>query len=86
MESMPYLIFRLHNSLYAVRASYVREMFYLPMLVPLEESPPFIAGVLNLRGKIVPVIDLDVRFGHAPGQRNLTDAVVVLDAGDVLTG
>lgn len=47
-------------------------------LSPLEESPSFISGVVNLRGKIIPVVDLQARFGREPEKYHLTDCVVIL--------
>ncbi len=84
--SCPYLLFRLHESLYAVRAVQVREIIWLPGLTPIEESPPYITGVFNLRGKIVPVIDLDVRFGHQRHRYQISNSVVVMEMENRLMG
>ncbi|MCG9884065.1 MAG: chemotaxis protein CheW [Cyanobacteria bacterium] len=78
MVGTAYLIFELHGVAYAAAASRIREVFYLPELLPMAEAPPEIAGVLNLRGEILPVLDLDRRFGRRPPPYRLTDSVVVL--------
>jgi purine-binding chemotaxis protein CheW len=57
----------------------VREILWLPELTPLEETPGYVTGVLNLRGRIVPVIDLDARFGRNPPRYQLTDSLIVLE-------
>lgn len=86
MEKQPYLIFSLSGELFAIAASVVREMFWLPELTPMEEAPPSIAGVLNLRKKIVPVTDLNMLFGHACIRYNLTDSIIALEAEDRIIG
>lgn len=80
MENTPYLIFRLHGMKFGVKATSVQQIISLPELTPLEESPHYVAGVLNLRGRIVPVIDLDMRFNHPSQRYEVSDAVVVLEA------
>ena len=79
MEATSFLIFRLRASHYAVEASAVREVVPLPELISLEESPRYIVGVIDLRGELVPVIDLNVRFGRAPQRYRLEDCVIVLE-------
>ena len=74
----PFLIFRLGASLFALPALAVREIHALPALSPLPETAPFIAGVLDLRGTIVPVMDLGARLGHNPTPWHLSDHLVVL--------
>lgn len=77
MVGTAYLIFELHGVAYAAAASRIREVFYLPELTPMAEAPPEIAGVLNLRGEILPVLDLDRRFGRRPPPYRTADSVVV---------
>lgn len=86
MTHMPYLIFGLRGLLYAVDARVVREILWLPELTPIEEAPGYIMGVFNLRGKIVPAMDLNVRLGHMPQRYRLTDPVIVLKYAGLLMG
>lgn len=81
-----HLIFSLQGSLYAVAVQAVNAIVWLPALTPLDETPPFQAGVFNLRGQIVPVIDLAVRLGHAPATYGVMDCVIVLAVGDRVFG
>src|SRR5262249_2564789 len=57
----------------------VREILWLPELTPLDEAPRYVAGVLNLRGHLVPVIDLHRRFGRAGHRYSTRDSVLVLE-------
>ncbi len=88
MESgvVSYLFFDLHSALYGLRTSFVREIIWLPELTPLEEAAPCIAGVFNLRGSIVPVMDLDIRFDHQPRRYQTSNSIVVLEAEGRLMG
>jgi purine-binding chemotaxis protein CheW len=79
MDKQYLFIFSIHNSLFAIDAMAVREIFNLTEITPLEETPPYIVGVANLRGRIIPVMDLNLRFGRAPEKYHLTDGMVVVD-------
>jgi purine-binding chemotaxis protein CheW len=74
-----YLIFRIHNSLYGVSTLSVKEIFLLPELTPILEAPPGIVGVIDVRGHIVPVMDLNLRFGQQIERYSLTDQIIVLE-------
>ncbi|HEV8717582.1 MAG TPA: chemotaxis protein CheW [Candidatus Binatia bacterium] len=86
MVSHPHLLFRLNNSVFAVDALAVREIIRLPELTPIEEAPGFFVGVVDLRGRILPVMDLDLRFGRARRPYHIQDYIVVLEWEQILTG
>lgn len=73
------LIFTLHNERFAVDATAVKEIIYLPELTPEEEVPAYIAGIFNFRGHIVPVTDLNIQFGHAPERYRISDKVIIIE-------
>jgi purine-binding chemotaxis protein CheW len=73
-------VFEVRGSRYAVEASAVREIVRLPELTAIEELPSYVVGVIDLRGKIVPVLDLNLRLGHAAQPYRLDDSVVVLES------
>jgi purine-binding chemotaxis protein CheW len=79
MEAKDFIICSLNNSFYGIEASIVKEIFYLPELTSVAEAPPDIVGVLNLRGDILPVMDLYIRLGQQPQDYQLTDSIVVLN-------
>jgi purine-binding chemotaxis protein CheW len=85
-DSTTYLLFSLRQSLYGVEALAVREILALPALTPLDEASRCVAGVVNLRGTLVPVIDLDLRFGREPGRYRLEDRLVVIEWEGRLAG
>lgn len=80
------LIFRLGAARYAVPVKRVHEALWLPELTPIPQMPEDVAGVFNLRGRLVSVIDLGRRLGAASEPYRLKDQIVVLDSGRGLVG
>lgn len=82
----PYLLFSLNGAHYGVEAQVVQEITWLPELAPIEQAPHYMAGQLNLRGKIAPVMDLGLRLGHPARHYQLSDCIVMLHADSVTMG
>ncbi|TAN75109.1 MAG: purine-binding chemotaxis protein CheW, partial [Gallionella sp.] len=80
------LIFDLDGTRFGLDATLVRESVWLPELTPVEEAPPHIAGIFSLRGQIVPVTDLHLRFGHPARPYCISDQIVVLELDQLLIG
>jgi purine-binding chemotaxis protein CheW len=76
-----HLLFRLEGALYALPATTVREIVAPPPITRLPNAPEHVRGVMNLRGRIVPVIDLRRRLGLEPAALDGESCVIVLDAG-----
>lgn len=75
------LEFRLAHECYAMEIRYVREVFPLKDLLPLPCTPPFILGIVNVRGRILPVLDLK-KFFDLP-EEGITDLHrIILVQGD----
>ena len=85
MTEQSFLTFNLHGLLLAVGTKVVKEIIWLPELTLIEECPPYIAGVFNMRGRIVPVMDLNIRFGHALQRYSCSDRVIILDVSELAT-
>lgn len=79
-EGRQYLTFALGNEVFAMNIANVREIIqYGPMTtVPL--MPSFVRGVINLRGSVVPVIDLHARFGRGPAGIGTKSCNVIFEA------
>ena len=78
--------FLLAHERYAVASEYVREVYPLEELTPLPCTPAFVLGIVNLRGEILPVIDIK-KFFDLP-EKGLTDLnkVIVLESEDMAFG
>ena len=73
MEEQQYLTFMLSGETYATSILCIKEIIQYGQLTEVPRMPEFIRGVINLRGAVVPVIDLSARFGKtstAIGRRN----------------
>lgn len=78
MDNFPYLTFSVNNILYGLSSTQVEEIVFLPELTPVPDAPFDIVGVINLRGAILPVMDLNLRFGYQSPRYQLRDSVVVI--------
>jgi purine-binding chemotaxis protein CheW len=79
MEIKPYLIFKQNGFLWGVEACYVREIFFLPELTAIAEAPQDIVGAIDLRGEVLPVMDLNLRFGCVWQEYAVTDSTIVIE-------
>ncbi|MDJ0570038.1 MAG: chemotaxis protein CheW, partial [Pleurocapsa sp. MO_192.B19] len=64
----------------------VKEIFLLPELTPVAEAPADIVGLLNLHSLFIPVMHLDLRFGHQFEQCYLKDSVIVIESQGLQVG
>jgi purine-binding chemotaxis protein CheW len=87
MGSSQYVIFSLGEEEYGLNISYAQEIIRVPeQITKLPNMPAFIDGVFNLRGKVIPVIDLKKRFDFAQTERNADNRLLVIDLGNMLLG
>ena len=75
-----YLTFALNKESYAIDVLQVREIIRLTPITAVPQMPPFVRGVINLRGKIIPVIDLRLRFGCVEVQNTDQTCIIVVQA------
>ncbi len=84
-KSGEYLTFTLGSESYGVDILSVQEIIGLPQLTRLPRCPGHVLGVMNLRGMVVPVVDLRRRLGLPPDESS-SPVVVVLHVGDKIMG
>lgn len=80
------LTFKMGSELYGVDICQVQEIKGYAPSTPIPNSPPFFRGVINLRGIIVPVVDLRARFGLPPVEPKKTNVIIVVVSGGRVTG
>lgn len=78
-ETHQYLTFSLGGEMFAVGILNVREIIEYGTLTEIPMMPPFIRGVINLRGRVVPVIDLAARFGGGQSQVGKRTCIVIVE-------
>jgi purine-binding chemotaxis protein CheW len=72
-----YLTVSLDNESYAIAVLKVREIIRLQKITPVPQMPEFVKGVINLRGRVIPIVDLRVKFGLKAEVADRTCIVVV---------
>jgi len=74
------VVFRLDEEEYAMPVEDVQVVINMTEITPVPNSPSFVAGLINLRGKVIPVIDLEKRFGLQRNNSNIElKHIVVID-------
>lgn len=81
-----FLTFRLDGQDYGMTILKVQEIKGWDKITPIPNSPAYIKGVLNMRGVIVPVIDLRLRFGLPEAERDAFTVIIVANVGGRLAG
>lgn len=80
------LSFRLHEQEYCVDIMSVREIRGWTKATPLPFSPPHVKGVINLRGTVLPVIDLSARLGMAAVEADTRNVIIVVNVNGQTAG
>jgi purine-binding chemotaxis protein CheW len=78
--------FRIGTETYGVRIGSVREIVRVPDITSVPSAPDLIEGVINLRGKIIPVMDLRKRFGQSDIVPNKKNRILVVELDNKLLG
>lgn len=78
--SAQYLTFILADGLFAMDIATVREIIQHSQLTTVPLMPDFVRGVINLRGAVVPVIDLQARLGKPPGTVGKKTCIIIFDS------
>jgi purine-binding chemotaxis protein CheW len=81
-ELQQYLTFRVGNDMYAVATRYVREILEYDEVTHVPMMPALVRGVINLRGAVVPIIDLAERFGEGRTALSARTCIVIVEIQD----
>ncbi len=74
-----YLTFLLNSQNYGIPIGAVREINEVSDIIPIPRTPEFVIGVMNLRGKVVPVVDLRMKFGMTRIPNTPQTCIIVID-------
>ena len=85
-EERQLVVFQLGAELYGVEIARVHEIIRLQSVTKVPRSPSFVEGVINLRGKVIPVVDLRRRFGLPTVDHTRASRIVVVELGDQVVG
>jgi purine-binding chemotaxis protein CheW len=79
IETTQYLTFNLADEVFAVDVGRVREILEITTITKVPQTPDFMRGVINLRGSVVPVIDLRLKFGMTETERTVNTCIIVVE-------
>jgi purine-binding chemotaxis protein CheW len=78
-EANQYLTFKLSEEVYALDIGKVREVLDFTSVTKVPRTPEFMRGVINLRGSVVPVVDLKLKFGMPMTEKTVNTCVIITE-------
>ena len=85
-ETSQVVSFEIGSEEYAVDILEVQEINRMVEITSVPKAPGFVEGVINLRGKVIPIIDLRRRFGLPAAERTTESRIVVVDVSRIVVG
>ncbi len=81
-----FLTFLLGKEVYAIEIKFVIEIIGIQPITELPQLPEYVKGIINLRGKIIPVIDVRLKFKKKPMEYNDRTCIIVVEMRDIFVG
>lgn len=81
-----YMTFKSGSEYFGLKIQYVSEIIPFQTITAIPETADYIKGLINLRGKIIPVIDISLRFKQAPFEYNDRTCIIVIDVQSTVVG
>ncbi len=78
-ETTQYLSFKLDDEVFALGISQVREVMDFTTVTKIPEMPEFMLGVINLRGSVVPVVDMRLKFGMPRTEKKVNTCIIIVE-------
>ena len=78
-EITQYLTFKLEDELFALDIGKVREVLDFTSITKVPQTPDYMRGVINLRGSVVPVVDLRLKFGMGLAEKTVNTCVIIVE-------
>ncbi|HKL48423.1 MAG TPA: chemotaxis protein CheW [Desulfuromonadales bacterium] len=79
VASKQFLTFNLGEDIFGVEVMQVREILDYTSITRVPQTPEFMLGVINLRGRVVPVVDLRAKFGLPPTEKTRDTCIIVME-------
>jgi len=79
METTQYLTFKLGDEVFALDITKVREVLDFTAVTKVPRTPEFMRGVINLRGSVVPVVDLRLKFGMTRTENSVNTCIIITE-------
>ena len=78
-ENHQYLTFKLDDEVFALGIDKVREVLDYTSVTKVPQNPDFMRGVINLRGSVVPVVDMRLKFGMAKTEKTVNTCIIIVE-------
>ena len=85
-ELIQLVSFMLAEEEYGVEVLKVREIIRMPTITKMPNTPHYVEGIINLRGKVIPIISMRKRFGMMENDNNVHTRIIIMDVAGTLTG
>jgi purine-binding chemotaxis protein CheW len=85
-EHEPHILFELAGATYALRSQEIQQLEMVGSVTPVPNAPPFVAGVVSVRGQAIPALDLRARFGFPAAERSPRSRLIVARAAERTVG
>ncbi len=79
IQTTQYLTFKLEDEVFALDISKVREVLDFTTVTKVPKTPEFMRGVINLRGSVVPVVDLRLKFGMSRTEKTVNTCIIITE-------
>jgi purine-binding chemotaxis protein CheW len=83
---LQWVTFRLDNETYGINVMQVQEVLRYSEVAPVPGAPPYVLGIINLRGNVVTVIDTRLRFGLMQTETNDQTRIVIIETENQVVG
>jgi purine-binding chemotaxis protein CheW len=81
-----YLTFNVKEEVFGIEISYVTEIIGIQPFTRIPETEDYIKGIINLRGKIIPVVDIRLKFKKEPAEYTDRTCIIVIEAEKIIAG
>lgn len=81
-----YMTFKSGNEYFGLEIQYVNEIIQLQAITAIPETEDYIKGLINLRGKVIPVVDVRLRFKQEPFEYNDRTCIIVINIKSMMVG
>ena len=78
-EATQYLSFNLEDEVFALDISKVREVLDFTTVTKVPKTPDYMRGIINLRGSVVPVIDMRLKFGMTETEKTVNTCIIIVE-------
>jgi purine-binding chemotaxis protein CheW len=78
-ETIQFLTFRLDDEIFALDITKVREVLDFTTVTKVPRTPDFMSGVINLRGSVVPVVDMRLKFGMKATEKTVNTCIIITE-------